>query len=73
MNDIDPRSPGRAVGSAAQGSWRKSTHSGHDTDCVEVAGPGNAVAVRDTKNHAPGNVIVTLGTWANLVTSIKRT
>ncbi|MFQ6394749.1 DUF397 domain-containing protein [Nocardia sp. KC 131] len=38
--------------------WRKSTHSGPDGNCVEVAFlVGSNVAVRDTKNNGHGPVL----------------
>ncbi|MDG4816653.1 DUF397 domain-containing protein [Micromonospora sp. WMMD956] len=31
-------------------TWRKSSHSGSDSDCVEVAETARAVGVRDSKD-----------------------
>lgn len=31
-------------------TWRKSSYSGGDGDCVEIGWPGTTVAVRDSKN-----------------------
>lgn len=36
-------------------TWRKSSRSGSQSDCVEVAMTGNLQAVRDSKN--PGDVL----------------
>jgi uncharacterized protein DUF397 len=33
--------------------WRKSSHSGNTTDCVEVAMTEREIGVRDTKNPTP--------------------
>jgi hypothetical protein len=35
--------------------WRKSSWSAQEADCVEIAWPAEAVAVRDSKN--PGTVL----------------
>lgn len=55
-------------------SWRTSTYSRPDGEnCVEVGPvPGaDAVAVRDTKNHAAGVHLVRGATFAALVDSVK--
>ncbi|MET8658383.1 DUF397 domain-containing protein [Streptomyces griseus] len=39
----------RAGCSSAESGWRKSSYSGHDGDCVEVAELGVAVGIRDSK------------------------
>lgn len=52
--------------------WRKSTHSGANGDCVEVAGnlPG-AVAVRDSKDHTGPALVFTRGDWRSFVAGVK--
>ncbi|MGA4837404.1 DUF397 domain-containing protein [Streptomyces sp. G45] len=46
-------------------SWRKSTKSGGDGACVEVAElPGGAVALRDSKNPGRGALRFTADEWA---------
>jgi hypothetical protein len=45
-------------------SWRKSSYSAQETDCVEVA--GNLAAVRDSKNPE-GTLTVDVPTFVNLV------
>ena len=44
-------------------AWRKSTHSNNGGDCVEVAGTGSAVAVRDSKNPNGPALGFTPGQW----------
>jgi Domain of unknown function (DUF397) len=45
--------------------WRKSTHSGQDGNCVEVATnlPG-IIAIRDSKNPSGPILCVTCADWA---------
>ncbi|RZS34482.1 uncharacterized protein DUF397 [Herbihabitans rhizosphaerae] len=38
-------------------SWRKSTRSGNQTNCVELAWPTGATALRDSKNPGPAMVV----------------
>ena len=37
--------------------WHKSSYSNSSGNCVEVAGTGHAVGVRDSKQHAHGPVV----------------
>ncbi|MYV97527.1 DUF397 domain-containing protein [Streptomyces sp. SID3343] len=41
---------------ARQYAWRKSTHSGQEGDCVEVAAVAAHTAVRDTKARTRGRL-----------------
>ncbi|MFE3071994.1 DUF397 domain-containing protein [Streptomyces sp. NPDC059247] len=45
-------------------NWHKSTYSGNDDNCVEVADstPGS-VRVRDTKDHAKGELTAAPAAW----------
>ncbi|MHA7956278.1 DUF397 domain-containing protein [Streptomyces sp. L500] len=51
--------------------WRKSTHSGNGTDCVEVADqfPG-AVPVRDSKRPNGPVIVVPATAWSAFVDQI---
>jgi hypothetical protein len=51
--------------------WRKSTHSGGNGDCVEVAGFGRTVAVRDSKNPGGPKLIFTQDNWRGFIRSMK--
>jgi len=52
------------------GTWRKSTYSGTEADCVEVAVAAR-VGVRDTKNRAAGALEVPVASWGAFVTVAK--
>jgi hypothetical protein len=54
--------------------WHKSSFSGGDsgTDCVEVALPPEAAAIRDSKQPAGPVLLVPRSTWSSLLDSIQR-
>lgn len=53
--------------------WRKSTHSGQNGGCVEVAPnlPG-IVAIRDSKNPNGPKLTVSPGEWASFLVRIRQ-
>ena len=53
--------------------WRKSTRSGAQGDCVEVAPSidGGLVAVRDTKNRAGGMLTFPQQSWTQFVAAVR--
>jgi Domain of unknown function (DUF397) len=60
------------VGSLDRAIWRKSSHSGTQGNCVEVATnlPG-IVAVRDSKNPDGALLIVSRTAWTALIAGIR--
>ncbi|MCW2930957.1 MAG: hypothetical protein JWM19_1919 [Actinomycetia bacterium] len=54
-------------------TWRKSSYSGSQADCVEVGGDSQGITIRDTKNRLNGPVLrVTPRDWARFTASVKR-
>ncbi|WP_216213306.1 DUF397 domain-containing protein [Amycolatopsis aidingensis] len=47
-------------------TWRKSSYSGENSNCVEVAF-GATVAVRDTKDRAGGVLVFSPRAWSGAV------
>ncbi|MFC8129297.1 DUF397 domain-containing protein [Streptomyces sp. NPDC057302] len=43
--------------------WRRSSFSGYDGDCVEVAFVREAVIVRDSQNPSAPHVVFSVGRW----------
>jgi hypothetical protein len=54
-------------------AWRKSSFSSNGgTDCVEAASHNGTILVRDTKDHAHGQVhTFTTEQWRTLVATLK--
>ncbi|MFE0773799.1 DUF397 domain-containing protein [Streptomyces sp. NPDC058861] len=45
-------------------TWHKSTYSGNNDNCVEVADNLPLVHVRDTKDHARGELTASPAAWS---------
>jgi hypothetical protein len=53
---------------AALGPWRKSSYSGNEGSCVELAHTATSGAIRDSKNPDGGRLLVPL---ADLIATVK--
>jgi hypothetical protein len=59
------------VTGTASARWRKSSHSGGDNNCVEVAGTGVTITVRDSKNPRGGVLSFTPVDWKAFTRNIR--
>lgn len=53
-------------------NWRKSSFSGNGGECVEVGQVHDALAVRDTKDHAGTMLRFTPDAWRKFADQVKR-
>lgn len=51
--------------------WKKSSYSGSETECVEVAVTEHGVFVRDTKNREGGTQQYTAAEWTVFIKGVK--
>ncbi len=51
--------------------WRKSSYSGAQGSCVELASDNGAVLVRDTTNRAGGTLGFTAEAWATFTATLR--
>lgn len=54
-----------------QAIWHKSSYSGRNTNCVEVAELTTGAAVRDTKHRDLGTVVFSSPEWRAFLDAIK--
>lgn len=52
-------------------TWHKSSYSSGTGNCVEVAGLGRVVAIRDSKNPSGGQLAVSAPTWSAFLASLR--
>ncbi|MDT0320306.1 DUF397 domain-containing protein [Streptomyces millisiae] len=64
--------PGPSPDDLAAATWIKSSASGAQNECVEVAHLGPWTGVRDSKDPARATVIVPAGAFARLVSHLAR-
>jgi hypothetical protein len=55
----------------ARALWQKSTHSGGNGSCVEIADLGTAVAVRDSKDPNGPKLLFAVDQWRSFTDSVK--
>ncbi|WFF09328.1 DUF397 domain-containing protein [Micromonospora sp. WMMD1076] len=53
------------------GAWRKSSRSGSNGDCVEVAGFADVVGVRDTKDRQGPALSFDPAAWTQFVGAVR--
>jgi hypothetical protein len=56
----------------SRAAWRKSSYSGSETNCVEVAEFDHVVAVRDSKNPSGPALTFSPAVWTSFVTIVKQ-
>jgi hypothetical protein len=52
-------------------TWRTSSYTGSEGNCVEVAGTAPVVLVRDTKDRDGGTLTFTADAWHAFASSLK--
>ena len=52
--------------------WRKSSYSGSQAECVEVADHPNAVLVRDTTDRSRGTLEFNVAAWRAFTAGLKK-
>ncbi|SFT64622.1 protein of unknown function [Actinopolyspora lacussalsi subsp. righensis] len=53
-------------------SWLRSSHSGDQGSCVEVAYPAGGVAARDSKNPHDGVLVFERSHWNSFLTAVRQ-
>jgi hypothetical protein len=53
------------------GTWRKSSFSGANSNCVEVAASSVAIGIRDSKSPTSGTLTIPRTTWAAFLATLR--
>jgi hypothetical protein len=53
------------------GPWRKSSRSGANTECVEIASSSQVIGVRDSKDQAGPILALAPTSWRTFVTAVR--
>lgn len=56
---------------AEASSWRKSSYSGPQGNCVEVGFAATTIGVRDTKDRDGGTLVLTADQWTGFLHAIE--
>ncbi|MEU7981234.1 DUF397 domain-containing protein [Micromonospora sp. NPDC049081] len=59
------------IAELSEASWRKSTRSGSDTNCVEVAAAAHVVGVRDSKDRSGPMLAFDRSAWSAFVADLS--
>ncbi len=59
------------MGREVTSGWRKSSYSDTNGNCVETAGEGSVVLVRDTTNRDGGTLVVSASAWAKFTATLS--
>lgn len=65
------RERGEAGTDLSRALWRKSTYSGGNGSCVEIADLGTAAAVRDSKDRNGPKLVFASDEWCSFLDGIK--
>lgn len=55
----------------AHATWRTSSRSATDGQCVEIAQAPTVTGIRDSKNPTEGRLILTTAQWARFLSQVK--
>jgi hypothetical protein len=53
------------------GTWHKSSYSGANSSCVEVADFSVAIGIRDSKSPTSGTLTIPRTTWAAFLATLR--
>ncbi|MFD0919030.1 DUF397 domain-containing protein [Saccharopolyspora rosea] len=71
MSELWSRKPSESTEIEQPTTWRKSSYSGSQSECVEVGGTSDFVGVRDSKDRGGGVLTFSRGQWSEFVASLQ--